>query len=281
MSDIVISNKEKLKRKKERILEDGIDSLFVVSDFDRTLTKHFSETHKVLSLVQMLREEGYLGEEYTKKARGLFEKYHPYEIDMTISFEEKNAKMEEWWRTHNQYFIDYGLNTRVVDEMVKKRKAGFRDGAIEFMTDLHENNIPLVIISASGLGFVIDDYLEKNKVFYKNTKIITNYIEFDEKGMAVGSREPVITTTNKYLAAKEHMSELKNINGKKKNIMLLGDSYEDEKMANSFFHEDILKIGFLNEKVDERLDDYKGAYDVVILNDGKMDYVIELLDELK
>lgn len=280
MQDIIISNKSKLKEKKERILSDGPESVFVVSDFDRTLTKYYSDTNKVLSLIQILREGGFLGEEYTQKARGLFEKYHPYEIDPTLTFEERDKYMHEWWSNHNKLLVKFGLTTKIVEEVVRSRKVGFRDGALDFFEMLNIKNIPLIIISASGLGFAIDDYLIKNNVFFKNTKIITNCFEFDKNGRAVCAVEPVITTTNKYLAVKNHMKELKEINGSKKNIILLGDNYEDEKMANGFIQEDIIKFGFLNEKVDERLEDYKRAFDVIVLNDGKMDFVNEFISEL-
>jgi len=130
------------------------------------------------------------------------------------------------------------------------------------------------------VGADIDDYLEKNDMYFENTKIITNYFNFDKNGKVISAKEPIITTTNKYLAVNEFTSTFEGVNRKKKNILLLGDNYEDENMANGFFQEDIIKIGFLNEEIDERLDDYKRVFDVVILNDGKMDFVNNLLKEL-
>ena len=280
MQDIIISDKEKFKGKKERMVMDGLDNLFVVSDFDRTLTKAFHGENKVSSLIVTLREDDYLGNEYMKKAKDLFQKYHPFEIDMDISFEEKNQKMNEWWSTHNDLFVKYGLTWEIIDDMVKQRKVGFRDGAKIFFKNLHQKNIPLLIASASSLGMVIDDYLEKNDVYFDNTKIITNYFEFDEKGKVIGVMDPIVTTTNKYLVINEHLSEIETKNNKNKNILLLGDNYEDEKMANGLHYEDIVKIGFLNEGVDENLDDYKRVFDVVILNDGSMDFANQFLKDL-
>jgi len=280
MEEIIISNKKSFEQKKERIVIDGIKNLFVVSDFDRTLTKSKIGNEKTSSLVAILREGNYLGEDYSREAHKLFEKYHPYEIDMEISFEEKNSKMHEWWTKHNKLFVKYGLTRKMIKDVVNKRKAGFRDGAKRFMRLLHQNNIPLVIVSASSLGADIDDYLEKNNILYKNTKIVTNYFNFDKNGRVIGAKDPVITTTNKYLAVNEFSSELGGIDKRKKNIILLGDNYEDENMANSFVYEDILKIGFLNEKIEERLDNYKEVFDVVILNDGSMEFANSLLKSL-
>ncbi|MDA3840546.1 MAG: hypothetical protein PF572_05625 [Patescibacteria group bacterium] len=280
MQDIVISDKEEFERKKERIAMDGLKNLFVVSDFDRTLTSAFHGNKKVSSLIAILREGDYLGAEYTKKATALFQKYHPFEIDMEISFEEKNTKMNEWWGNYNELFVEYRLSRKIINKIVEERKVGLRDGSKQFIKNLNKSNIPLLIASASSLGMVIDDYLEKNNVYFDNTKILTNYFNFDEKGVVVGVIDPIVTTTNKYLVINEHLAEIETVNNKNKNVLLLGDNYEDEKMANGFHCADIMKIGFLNEEVDENIDNYKRAFDVVILNDGKMDFVNEFIKDL-
>jgi len=280
MKDIIISNEKLFKEKKERIKMDGLKNLFVVSDFDRTLTKARLKNKKVSSIVALLREGDYLSEEYAQKAKALFKKYHPYEIDMEISFEEKNSRMHEWWTSHNKLFVKYGLSKKIIERIVYDRKVGLREGTKIFLESLHKNNIPLFIVSASSLGDIIDDYLQKNNVYYDNTKIITNFFEYDKQGMVIRAKDPVITTTNKFLAVNEFASEFRGIDGKKKNIILLGDNYEDENMANTLHYEDILKIGFLNEEIDERLDDYKSVYDVVILNDGSMNFPNHFLKSL-
>merc|ERR1712183_937452 len=53
----------------------------------------------------------------------------------------------------------------------------------------------------------------------------------------------------------------------KSSCMLLGDGMGDLTMANGLDAE-VLKIGFLNEKVDEKLDMFRQAWDVVVLHDG-------------
>ena len=280
MKDIIISDKKAFNEKKERMSMDGLENLFVVSDFDRTLTKAFHGKNKVSSLIATLREDDYLGIEYMQEAKDLFQKYHPFEIDMDISFEEKNQKMHEWWTDHNKMFVKYGLTRGIIDDIVRERKVGFREGSKVFFKNLHKSDIPLLIASASSLGMVIDDYLEKNNVYFDNTKIITNYFKFNEKGVVTGVIDPIVTTTNKYLVINEHLSEIETKNNRNKNILLLGDNYEDEKMANGLHYEDIVKIGFLNEEVDVNLDNYKKVFDVVILNDGSMDFANQFLKDL-
>ncbi len=71
----------------------------------------------------------------------------------------------------------------------------------------------------------------------------------------------------------EAHSKVKN----RKNVILLGDSLADAEMIKGFDYGNIFKIGFLNERIRESLDDYKERYDVVILNDGPMKYVNDFL----
>jgi hypothetical protein len=42
-------------------------------------------------------------------------------------------------------------------------------------------------------------------------------------------------------------------------------------------HEAVLKIGFLNAKVDELLEAYKVAFDVVVLHDGDMGVALDTM----
>lgn len=51
-------------------------------------------------------------------------------------------------------------------------------------------------------------------------------------------------------------------------------------MIKGFKYGNIIKVGFLNKKVKENLEDYKKNFDVVILNDSNKFYVDKLLKEL-
>jgi len=60
----------------------------------------------------------------------------------------------------------------------------------------------------------------------------------------------------------------------------LGDNISDIGMIKGFKYGNIIKVGFLNKKVKENLEDYKKNFDVVILNDSNKLYVDKLLKEL-
>ncbi len=67
----------------------------------------------------------------------------------------------------------------------------------------------------------------------------------------------------------------------RKNILLLGDTLDDAKMANSLNFENIIKIGWLNEDVEKNLDCYKEVFDLVLSVDSGMQKVNELLSKIK
>lgn len=66
----------------------------------------------------------------------------------------------------------------------------------------------------------------------------------------------------------------------RRNVLLLGDSLGDVGMIRSFDYDALLKIGFLNENIKDNLEAYRRSYNVVILNDGTMEYVNNLLKEM-
>ncbi|MBI3120624.1 MAG: hypothetical protein HYZ08_03330, partial [Candidatus Kerfeldbacteria bacterium] len=57
----------------------------------------------------------------------------------------------------------------------------------------------------------------------------------------------------------------------------LGDSLGDVGMANGLDHHVCLRVGFLNDNIDRDLPYYKKVYDVVILFDGSMQWVVDML----
>lgn len=107
---------------------------------------------------------------------------------------------------------------------------------------LHDKNIPLVIFSASGLGYESIYYtFEKIHKLYDNIDIISNAFIRDEHGKAIGIREPVIHSFNKDETVLKDFPVYEEIKDRK-NILLLGDSLGDVGMANGIDYDNILKI---------------------------------------
>ena len=47
-----------------------------------------------------------------------------------------------------------------------------------------------------------------------------------------------------------------------------------------FSYENLIKIGYLNEEVEGNLEEYKKNFDAVLLGDGNMNYINNLLKEM-
>lgn len=280
LENIVISNPEKLEESKKLISEAGVNKLHIVTDFDRTLTTAFVDGKSIPSLISVLRDGNYLTPDYAPKANRLYAKYHPIEIDPKIPFEEKKKAMYEWWATHFDLLIKSGLNKRDLKRVVESQKVKLRDGFGDFIVFLKTHNIPLIIISSSGLGGdTISMYLEKEGKLYNNVHIISNSYEWDENDNAIAIRQPIIHMLNKDKTVIQNLPVF-NVIKNRKNILLLGDSLDDIGMIKGFDYNNLIKIGFLNENIEENLEHYKYNFDIVILNGYTMDYINVLLREL-
>jgi len=278
--NIIIQNISNLENLKKSIFEDGIECLHVLADFDKTLTTLFVNGEKVPSLISVLRNGDYLTSDYAQKANQLYDKYHPIEIDPKVPTEEKKKFMNEWWMTHFDLLIKSGLNKKDIENVIKSRKIKLRHGFSDFLNILKENNIPLVIMSSSGLGDdAISMYLKQEEKLYNNVHIISNSYKWDEKGNAIGVKEPIIHVMNQDETAIQNFPAFEIIKNRK-NVLLLGDSVGDIGMVEGFDYNNLIKIGFLNENVEENLESFKANYDVLILNDSSMDYVNKLLREI-
>ncbi len=280
VENIIISNLEELEKSKKSISESGAEKFHVLADFDRTLTTAFVDGKSIPSLISILRDGNYLTSDYAPKANELYNRYHQIEIDPKIPFEEKKKTMHEWWTTHFDLLIKSGLNKKDLERVVEAGKVKFRDGFSESIDFLRTHNIPLVILSSSGLGGdAISMYLEKEGKLYNNVYIISNSYKWDRDGKAIAVKEPIIHMMNKDETVIKNSPVFKVIKDRK-NVLLLGDSLGDIGMVKGFDCDNLIKIGFLNENVKENLESYKLDYDIIILNDSSMDYINELLKEI-
>jgi len=61
---------------------------------------------------------------------------------------------------------------------------------------------------------------------------------------------------------------------------LIGDSEGDLGMVGHIKYDNIIKIGYLNEKEDELKDKYAEIFDVVILQDQGLEPIINILTQI-
>jgi len=246
------------------------NSIHILTDFDRTITVGNSN-----SSWSILSKSDLVPKEYVTERQELYDYYRPYEIDESLDYDTKNKLMIEWWNKHIGLFIKYRLKESVINEAARNlRVMAFRDGAKEFLENMRDRNIPIIIISA-GIGNFIEQFLIKNNCNFDNIYIVSNFIKFED-GIAVGVCENVIHSLNKNEVALPN--NIKEIIKHRPNIILLGDSVSDVKMAKEEDRESALKIGFLEEKIEENKSFFENSFDVICTDNTTY---TELFDKVK
>jgi 5'-nucleotidase len=284
MKNIVYSNKKEFLKILKNIKKDWLENLHILADFDRTLTKAFSNSEdKRWKWISVFKENSlWFDKDFCKLEQKNFEKYYPIENNPDLSLEEKNKFMLEWWKNTFELFIKFGLTKDKIKKAVFNWKIEFREKVEEFCKFLDKNNVPLIIISASGLWhFWVEYFFEKKEIFYENIEIISNNFIWDKSWKAIWYKKPIIHSFNK---SETVLKNNKNIYSKiknRKNIILLWDSLWDHHMVDWFNYYNLIKIWFLNDNEDKLLSEYKKRYDIIITWDWDFDIVNQILEEIK
>ncbi|MEK6885987.1 MAG: hypothetical protein AABX17_03410 [Nanoarchaeota archaeon] len=277
---IIIPNPKNLEKLKVQIRKAGYQNLHVLSDFDRTLTYGAIDGVKTPSIISMIRDGNHLTKDYAQRAHALFDKYHPIEVDSKIPLLKKKEAMQEWWETHNKLLIESGLSISDLEDIVKNGHVKFREGVPEFLDFLHEHNIPLIILSASGCGDAIQLFFQKIGKDYSNILYVTNKFNWDKNGQALSAKSPIIHSMNKDETILKKIPEVYKIIKSRKNVLLLGDGLGDLGMIEGFNYSTLLKVGFLNFDYDKDVESFKKQFDIILEGDGDFNYVNSLIKEL-
>ncbi|XP_059896234.1 cytosolic 5'-nucleotidase 3-like [Gadus macrocephalus] len=257
----------------------GLNTLQVISDFDMTLTRFAHNGKRCPTSHNILEISKIISAECKEKLKDLLDKYYPIEIDSSKTIAEKLPLMVEWWTKAHELMMQQKIRKDQLTLAVQESDAMLREGYQEFFDCLNQHSVPLLIFSA-GLGDVLEEVVRQAGVFHPNVKVISNYMDFDETGVMTAFKGELIHIYNKREGAllnTGHFEELRS----RPNVLLLGDSLGDLTMADGVQEvEKVLKIGFLNDKVDERLPSYLNLYDIVLLKDETMEVPNAILDFL-
>ncbi|KAI9916135.1 hypothetical protein PsorP6_018005 [Peronosclerospora sorghi] len=272
-------------RKLNKFTTNRLEKLVVIADFDYTLTPAYKPTgERAPSTHGLLMTCKALGPRLASLGRQIFAKYYPIEQSATLTNDEKLPLMVEGWTATHALFIEHGISKRDIRDAVEASDLKLRDGFFETFELLARANVPTLIFSA-GLYDVIHAVLDKEyaktrtKTPPPNVHVISNMMRFDEKEKAVEFEGTLIHSLNKNATAVIGTEFWKKCQLEKRcNILLLGDSLSDCNMTNGleFTEDDILRIGFLNEDADKKLDLYLQHFDVVLTNDSTL-WPVELL----
>ncbi|ESQ52539.1 hypothetical protein EUTSA_v10016992mg [Eutrema salsugineum] len=291
VANTVIDNPRALTDKINLIRDAGPSKFQVIADFDATLTKYRVNGLRGQTSHGLLQQGN---ADYDAKRQALYDHYHPMEISPVIPIEEKTKLMEEWWSKTHDLLIEGGLTYDAIKKSVANSSIAFREGVTELFGFLEKLEIPVLIFSA-GLADVIEEVLRQNlHRTFKNVKIVSNRMVFDDDGRLVSFKGKLIHVLNKNEHALDMAAPLHDQLGadigeeeegnayvkQRTNVLLLGDHLGDLRMSDGLSYETRICIGFLNDNIEKSLESYRKEFDLVYINDAPMRGALELVSQL-
>jgi len=274
--NVEIKNLENVEEKLSKIINDGKDSVHLISDFDMTITKYWYNGTRSPSSHDILTRSSKVSETYRKTCEDLKEKFYPIEINPELTTEEKFPYMVEWWEKADQAILDEKIHKDTIAHMCRETPVVYRAGIKDVLHTCKDKNIPFLVFSA-GVQNVIQETLSQSNLMFDNMNVVSNKMAFNEEtGICdrfVGPLFHVFNKDNFGLEGTDYEKRLQNRN----NVIICGDSLGDIKMADGVAHDTCLSIGFLNLNKEKMIDKYRDTFDIVITDDGSFELVNEIL----
>ena len=292
---IIFRNEKEFREVKKKFIAEGPNCLKCVTDFDFTLTKFSNKKNQRLASCHKVIEDcGLLSDTYHATAKALQNKYYPLEIATDITYEQRVAFMVEWVTQAHDVLLTTGLTKTMISTAVAsglaENRIQLRDKTLDLLKIFESFGVPCLIFSA-GIADVLEEVLKQSmevstlpsKVF-----VASNRCKFNDAGMLVGFEDPIFHVFNKKASAIAHNcgffssdANIENRMSQRKNLLLIGDSLGDLTMSDGILgdKDSIIRVGFLNDRPD-RLPQYLEAYDVVILGDPGMDFVVDFISNI-
>jgi len=280
-SELIFTDESRVKAKRAALVAGGLGNLQVIADFDRTLTMaRVASGERGDSCHGVMESLSVLSDEYKAATTALLDHYYPIEICSERTKEQKLPLMQEWYGQAHALLLKEGVRPEQLADAVRGSNVTLRGGVEEMFELLQRGEVPLLVFSA-GIANVIAEVFKQKLRFplVDSTHIISNWMIFDASQTHVGFSQPLIHMFNKD-ETQTKGTQFERAVAERKNVLLLGDGLGDVTMAEGIPHDNVLKVAFLNEKVEELLPKYRAAYDVIITHDGDMAHVVELLKEI-
>lgn len=256
------------------------EQFHVVADFDGTLTQYFDHNGKSRpSIISLLYNEWILDDDYNNQAQALFDHYVKIEHDISLPFAVRQDAMENRWIDHKELLMKKWLNYHHLEQIATMDRIVMRSGTDILLKKFYEQNIPLIIFSASGVGVDSIALLLKHRwLDFPNISIVSNKLYRDQDGTMISYSKPVIHSLNKTESVIWTNDEYQSIQTQiydRPHAIVIGDSIHDAEMLDRKSDRTILSIGLCNDKVEERIQKYSEAFDVVITHDEGFEEMIE------
>ncbi len=241
-----------IKENIQKELPLDINDLSVVSDFDRTLTGHYS-----VASWDAMAVSGVLDDEFQRDKDELYDYYRPIEIDETIPLQFRHESMREWVNSHVMLFKKYKITREMIMSVANDSKLmTFRNGAPDFIELFHRYNAPFVVLSA-GLEPFIKGFLRVNGCLFPNILVKGNNIRYEAEEVA-GIHGETLHCFNKNIEI--FGPTVRDVLMMKDRILLLGDQISDTKMVSS---EKVIKIGFYTQEGNLTQEEFSEHFDIV------------------
>ncbi|XP_050296387.1 cytosolic 5'-nucleotidase 3 [Anthonomus grandis grandis] len=280
--NVYIKNKEALNKTLMNLTEGGLEKLQVLSDFDKTITKHHHNgvPHKSSFAIFSSIPSSMNNKEYQTIVQGLRKKYYPIELDPHLTVEEKIKHMEEWWSLSEKAIKGLKVTQEEIEEACKASEPVLRDGCKDFFKSLNESNVPVLVFSA-GCGDIVLTILKQCGVYLPNVKVISNFLKYSEDGTILGFQDKLIHVFNKNEYALKN-TDFFHVVSDRDNAIVMGDSLGDANMAQGMEHcRNVLKIGLLYDHVEDSLPQYMDTFDIVLVDDQTMNVPKAILDYIQ
>lgn len=241
-------------------------NLYVITDFDNTITDGNS-----IGSLNVITESRYVDEKYRKKYAWLVKKYKS-KITSNTNYFLKKKLWAKHLKKYLKMFKEYNLSEDLLEKIVKSSNIKIRNNFDIFLQKLHENKIPVIIVS-SGFGNTIETILRVNNLYYDNIFIISNFVKFDNNGMICKIPKKIITpvTKNKIRLSHKIRRFLLNRNSK----LIFGDVPDDIGMTKINKSHNTISFAFCN--ANNKVELLK-KYDF-ILNDDDIKKISETIME--
>ena len=276
---LVTANVDRVQTKIRGLIKDGHANLQFIVDFDNTLTKTHRDGVSLDCSWGVLENYKELPSSYHERVRAAKDKYHPIELDVSISQEEKIPIMIQWYQEANRCLADSGVKLPWLPLMVEQSNVELRDQTDNMLKTLHNKEVPVLVLSA-GVGDLINHIMDHFGVLHSNVKLVSNFLKFDEEGNIVGLKgeeSELIHMYNKAETVRKRSEEA----SERKNVIVLGDSLGDLHMAAGVKDPNVvLTIGFLNNNIESSLETYKENFDIVLVDDQTMSFPNSLLEAI-
>ena len=257
------------------------DQIHIVTDFDATLTQYFDHHGKSRpSIISLLRDENILDEEYSSLAHEMYSYYSAIEHDPSLDKDLKMATMNERWTKHKELLMKKWLNMHHLEHIATMDRIVMRSGTDIFLKRAEELGIPVIIFSASGIGYdSIRLLLQHRWLLLPNIHIVSNKLYRDSDGRMVGFDPNIIHSLNKTESVIRWSDEYRTIQeaiGQRPHALVIGDGIADAGMVDARDGRIVVTVGLCNHHVEEKYDHYMKAFDIVIANDDGLDALVSV-----